>query len=267
MKVFLVAIAKNEKRYISEFINHHLNLGFDKIIIYDNNDKSSDECYFHLANEKVDVIDARGKINYQKRAYKHCYNKYKNENGWMFFLDIDEFLIIKTDIHSFLSNPRFERFNQILFNWRMMSDNNLVTFEDKPLLQRFTKPCHQSKKFHGCSLNKYVKCCVRLISKIEDIHLKNVHFVKNIKPCCNPRGKVIKAARHKSKICYANGYIKHFQYKTIEEFVTNRMLKGNANSKKDRLIRYAHFFEYNKVTEDKLNWLIDYIYQLQREIY
>lgn len=36
MKVNLVAVAKNESRYIGEWLEYHQKLGFNEIIIYDN---------------------------------------------------------------------------------------------------------------------------------------------------------------------------------------------------------------------------------------
>jgi hypothetical protein len=47
MKAYISAIAKNEQQYIKEFVQHHLKLGFDKIIIYDNN-QSNGEHYDEL---------------------------------------------------------------------------------------------------------------------------------------------------------------------------------------------------------------------------
>ena len=38
MKAVICAIAKFEYNYIYEWVEYHLNLGFDKIVIYDNND-------------------------------------------------------------------------------------------------------------------------------------------------------------------------------------------------------------------------------------
>jgi hypothetical protein len=37
MKSALVAIAKNEDEYINEWINYNLKIGFDNIIIFQNN--------------------------------------------------------------------------------------------------------------------------------------------------------------------------------------------------------------------------------------
>lgn len=39
MKVNLVAVAKNESRYIQEWLDYHQKLGFNEIIVYDNGRK------------------------------------------------------------------------------------------------------------------------------------------------------------------------------------------------------------------------------------
>ena len=44
IKVAVCCIGRQENRYINEFISHYLNLGVDKIFIYDNN--GYDEEYF-----------------------------------------------------------------------------------------------------------------------------------------------------------------------------------------------------------------------------
>lgn len=38
MEVVVCAMAKNEHRYINEWVEHYINLGVDKIYIYDNDD-------------------------------------------------------------------------------------------------------------------------------------------------------------------------------------------------------------------------------------
>jgi hypothetical protein len=32
----LIAIAKNEERYMKEWVDYHMSLGFDEIVVYDN---------------------------------------------------------------------------------------------------------------------------------------------------------------------------------------------------------------------------------------
>lgn len=55
MKSLLCAIAKNEERYINEWVNYHYSLGFDKIVIYNNNDSRD------LVIPNVEVIDYKNK--------------------------------------------------------------------------------------------------------------------------------------------------------------------------------------------------------------
>ena len=94
MKVYLSTIAKNEFQYIKEFVQHHLNFGFDQVIIYDNNqdgehyDKTLAQ---EIAENKVQIIDVLGRKDYQNLSYKDAYANHKEE-GWIFFLDVDDFL-------------------------------------------------------------------------------------------------------------------------------------------------------------------------------
>ena len=64
MKTALVCIAKNENRYLREFIKYHLNLGFDNIYIGDNNDPEGEWISpiidDYIDNKKVIVINLRG---------------------------------------------------------------------------------------------------------------------------------------------------------------------------------------------------------------
>lgn len=42
MKSAICSIARNENEYLDEWVTYHLNLGFDHIFIYDNN--NPDDC-------------------------------------------------------------------------------------------------------------------------------------------------------------------------------------------------------------------------------
>ena len=144
MNVYISTIAKNEFQYIKEFVTHHIRLRFDKIIIYDNNSLDGEHYDKILSSEiasgKVEIIDVRGKSGYQNKSYQESYAKHKDEDGWIFFIDVDEFVILEneTDIHNFLERECFKSFNQIYFNWLTMSDNDLVRNDGRSLMIRFT---------------------------------------------------------------------------------------------------------------------------------
>ena len=113
MKTLLCAIVKNENRYINEWIVYHKNIGFDGIILYDNNDIDGE-----ILNVKQDdfirIVDYRGKhivvpsdisvfkMKYthgiQEQAYNDCYLNQADDYDWVAFFDIDEFLFIENNI-------------------------------------------------------------------------------------------------------------------------------------------------------------------------
>lgn len=126
--VAICLIAKQENLYIKEFIEYYKNLGIKKIIIYDNNDLKNENFEIILKNEIkngfVKIIDFRGLISPQIKAYNECYEKYKYEFDWIAFFDVDEFLFLNncSNIIRFLSSPKFKKcsriFNKLENLWR-----------------------------------------------------------------------------------------------------------------------------------------------------
>ena len=51
-KCIIACICKNEGKYIKEFIDYHFSIGFDQIIIGDNND-SDGEDYKDLLSQQI----------------------------------------------------------------------------------------------------------------------------------------------------------------------------------------------------------------------
>lgn len=103
MKVKLVAIAKDEAAYLSEWVFHHLHMGFDFLDIYVNN--TSDQTWL-IANQLVDLKNVRfiqaDPIfkTYVNKPQEACYRdalavSKKEGIDYLMFLDIDEFWMPK----------------------------------------------------------------------------------------------------------------------------------------------------------------------------
>ena len=54
-KVCLCAIAKEENKYIREFVEHYKNYDIDKIYIFDNNDKNGEK-FEEVINDKLKLV-------------------------------------------------------------------------------------------------------------------------------------------------------------------------------------------------------------------
>ena len=95
LKVMLCAFAKCENRYLSEWVDYNLGIGFDNIFLFDNNEKNGEKPQDVLNEEqkkKVHFIDVRGMVEtavkLQTKCYEKCYGRIPKDYDWVGFLDI-----------------------------------------------------------------------------------------------------------------------------------------------------------------------------------
>ena len=144
MRSCIVAIAKYEGDYIQEWVEYNLNLGFDQIIIGDNNDDYSenlkDILIDYIKNGKVTIIDIKDYNITQIQFYHHVYKNLVGSFDWVLFYDIDEFLVLNKHktVNEYLEQEKFNDFDIIKINWKVMSNNGYVIQLNKPVLERFT---------------------------------------------------------------------------------------------------------------------------------
>lgn len=165
MKTALVALAKDEEKYIDEWIDYNVKLGFDDIFIFQNDWKyTGNKNYTNLRFME---------INGQKIQNK-CYNDFLVSKGkeydFVTFLDIDEFLVIKNGktLNEWLETLKDS--DVIYINWRLFGDNGLsFTEDDFSVLKRFTK----------CDKNLYRLGKNFIHSNKVDVKFYNPHIVVN----------------------------------------------------------------------------------------
>ncbi len=130
-KVKLVAIAKDEAAYIPEWVHHHLFVGFDEIEIFinrttDNSDKVLNNINKHYPNvswqyaDWIDWCPADASKHIQFITYaKAMYDcQQAGDFTHIFFLDIDEFLILDglaSSIHQLIE--RYPPGIPVAFEW------------------------------------------------------------------------------------------------------------------------------------------------------
>ena len=84
MRIVVCAMAKNEHKYINEWVKHYINLGFDELFIYDNDDLDKPYIKDFIDTkylDKVVIKNIRGqhRLKLQHDIYTGFYIKYKNE--------------------------------------------------------------------------------------------------------------------------------------------------------------------------------------------
>eukprot|EP00198_Chlamydomonas_reinhardtii_P008948 XP_001698285.1 predicted protein [Chlamydomonas reinhardtii] len=109
----LCAVAKNENRYVREWVDHHKCLGFSRIYLYDHGsqERMSSQLEDHIASGFVSYTyftghhkkysrDARPTslekflLTAQGYAYKKCVKHHSKSHSFLGFIDIDEFLVL-----------------------------------------------------------------------------------------------------------------------------------------------------------------------------
>ena len=142
MSYTLVATAKNEGPYLLEWVAYHRMIGFDNILIFQND---SDD-YTH---ETLRILDSLGVVQYrynnaargrhQVRAYKRAARQpcFRDAN-WVIALDLDEFLQIHVgDGHLNDLIGALPDVDEVLLNWRRFGNGGNARLTPGLVTERF----------------------------------------------------------------------------------------------------------------------------------
>ena len=263
IKTAVVCCGRLENRYAVEFVEHYKKLGFDHIFIADNN--YNKEEYFedvlqpYINDNFVTIFNYRNIGGIQIFGYVEMYNRISispdYNYDWLLFCDFDEYLTLTEDnnIKEYLSRDCFNDINQILINWKIYTDNNLIYDDGRTCQDRFTEEYIYKDGIYW-NENQCIKPIMR--TKIKDIYQENLHFfidknnILNVSTC-NNKGENCKPTGITENINYDYAYIKHFLTKTIEEYITNKSVRRTGDmppEEFDKRYGVKRFFIYNTCT-------------------
>ena len=147
-KTAICAIQKQGLKYIDEWIDYHLGIGFDKIYIYDNSDEFELKAWYSDrfqgdGRDHVKIIHFPG-VAKQLPAYSNCTKEIQKnkQHSWIAFIDVDEFFVIKdTKKYPSITNVLDlipQKAGGLAVNWQFFGWNNQTKYEAIPLTKRFT---------------------------------------------------------------------------------------------------------------------------------
>jgi hypothetical protein len=227
LKTVLVCIAKNEDKYINEWVEYHLKLGFDKIFIYENDWTSN------VDNLNVIKITYNG-VRKQIPCYNDFIKNYRNEYDWAMFLDVDEFLVLKK--HKILSEflEIFKNEVAVGINWIFFGDNNQKLTDEYSVLKRFTKR-RKTSDHHIKSIVNLKRCGFMSVHN-NIVGFVDTNFKKFGNTPFNPSGPIDLAQ------------INHYFVKTKEEFIIKQS-RGRADTGEIRDISDFERCNFNEVDD------------------
>jgi hypothetical protein len=150
----IMACARWETQYITEWLLYHQSIGFDHVYLYCNDDDPADlygEVLPFCRGEKPFVTFRH--FPYQGQQFymmMHGLRHHKDETEWVAFLDIDEFLVLPglDSIKAYLQRcpPHWDA---IHFNWSFFGNNGHVERPAGSVLRTYTRRedrLHESMK-------------------------------------------------------------------------------------------------------------------------
>ena len=235
MRVATVCIAKNEDRYIDEWVQYNLLLGVDQVVVY-MNDWTYD---FSAYGGRVLAIDAPGEAM-QFKAYNHFLRRLSGGYDFALVFDADEYLVLRRHENVKDLLAEYEDYQSVAFNWRLFGDSGLAApaGEQYSCLGRFVT-CERG-------LNRHVKVAV------------NCGKLDGRQFFCNPhclsgslRGENVTIDPTKTRYVYgpfnegadvesAPAYIAHYRSKTRQEWIDNKIPKGKADFAKTDPCYYGY---------------------------
>lgn len=247
MKTAIIAIAKNEQLYIKEWLDYHFNLGFDTIIVADNDDTL---VLSGFASDRVIIEDYTGIAKVQSKAYTELFEKYRYQFDWIMFIDIDEFLVIEEgNVKDYLSS--FPNDYIIRLNMKHFTDNDELDVIDGNynVFDRF-------KTEVSCFYDKLVKSFIKGNIPIDKptiyghgIYGKTLEAVDAEGNACISKNQI------KENIVHKVAWVNHYRTKTIGEYIRQKYGRGGANNNPHRYDNWQYYFsKTNKLTPEKIEY-------------
>ena len=254
-----VTKAKYENLYVREFVEYYLSIGVDKFYFGDDNEDNvenlSDVLDDYVKKGIVDINYVYYRNMSHEMFFDESYKSLKFRCKWILFIDVDEFLEFtdkNMNIKTYVNMPIFDKCDTIRIHWIPYDDNNLVYYDERPIMQRL----NHSVRHH--QLNRYHKSIVRGKDFNGTVFTGTMHqpVPGTISEQCDAEGNFEKfgigrLGYPKYKYCH----FRHYTFKTAEEF-TLKILKGSHKGAKYNIENMVdEFFKLNAFTEEKLRVL------------
>lgn len=249
-------IAKNEGPYLLEWIAYYRVLGFDQIVVYENNSTDKSAALLSPLARAKKIIYRPWKLGAKESPQITAYIDALKQvtTDWILFVDCDEFLVThKITWRQILEQVQGRKdVTAVGVNWRIFGSSNLQAYDDRPVIERFTNAAPAD-----FSMNTHLKSFLRVgtIGPHIDMHLSDT------------TGKVVfangedmpLAARGRAEsVDFSVAQVNHYYTKTYPEFC-EKMRRGQGGAGENSQHKYWYddnsfsLHDINDV-EDKSAW-------------
>ena len=232
----VVAIFKNEGRYLREWLDYHLLAGVEHFYLY-NNDSTDDYREVlapYVEGGFVTLTDFPGKLPMYP-AYDDAVTRHRFECRYMAFIDLDEFLYPKTaqSVAEVVAEllDKYPQAAALGVNWQCFGSNGQDKADyNRGVLERFTRRAPSDWIFKNGdgtdSGNIYIKSVMnpRLVDYSISPHYA-IYF-SELKSINTAGAETFRAGSH--PIAADKLVLNHYYTKSREEYETKKLPKGSA---------------------------------------
>jgi hypothetical protein len=240
----ICAIAKNEGRYLPEWIEFHHALGCEKFYLYDNESEDNTKAILqpYITSGLVEYNFIAGKQK-QMKAYDDCLKRYRFDARWIAFIDLDEFIVpMKNEtIPDFLRE--YEDFAAIEINWLCYGSGGQQKRTDGLVIDRFR--AHSLFDFRH---NRTVKS---IVNPRKTISLIGAHEVVCFSgKIGDTNQEIVRKDYWERPPLHDKIRINHYIVKSHEEFLEKRM-RGDAHKLKLHSLTFFDKYDRNEIENDR----------------
>jgi hypothetical protein len=233
-KIAVCLIARDEGRYLIEWIAYNLVLGFDEILIYDNDSIDDSRQIIEQTSEvdrrirHIPWPDVPG-LSPQATAYNHALGN--TDADWIAFVDADEFIVLHEHdtIADFLSGFD-ESTGAVCLHWRLFGSSGHTAYTDDLVVRRFTR-CAREYYHHVKSIAR--RSCMTQMH-IHTGRLSSGTYVDATGAPVTPSHKVLPVPTRPP------ASINHYVLKSAEEYQA-KAARGEGSKPPDSPARHAKF--------------------------
>lgn len=220
----ICTIMKDEKlSHIKEWIDYHFKLGFNHIYIYDDHSKQPLSVLLY-SQPNVTVISQIPDVdNRQKYVDEHFLETYKQDNKWVAFIDLDEF-IVPRDLDANINDImlEYEDFGGLGINWVMFGNSDVVR-SPETVLNTFLQ-----RSDFSYYVNHHIKTIANVSRIAEFINPHCFKYTDNYK-CVNTKKDII--PQHSNEPgCFDKIVLHHYYRKSYEDYI-NKCARGRCDMK------------------------------------
>ena len=250
----IITIIKDEQLYLDEWIAYHLNIGIDKIFIYEDINSTSHLSItskyknvelrhvldlFKTEQERSDEIIRRIELHkFQNDYFNLAYNEVKPYFDWCFIMDVDEYITVEKDLQSTLS--LYADYDAVLLQWQNFNANGHYYMPNTPysLVNTYTEKCGFSKI--DLQTRNTKKICLNC--RTYD-YVFMMHWPFNLS-----KWTLSDFTKSYYNISYSNIYLSHYVCKSYEEYIYKLYMRGMCHPGHRQI---DDFFVYNPNMRNK----------------